>query len=270
MLFTSEIINSMIDAINTELVPENCEAIRGFDTKDLPIPLKRTCLSFVPEKNTVTYFSDDTDEFCQKNEATIRMTCYSPLASVASDTHILLEEVLTFLNEKYITEISGYTIGETEYDNEVKAFKMVCKIFYKREDCPAQSSQNNNILVPYNFFCKSHVLDTDIHITASEHEKYNKPFVTGSYIGIGYDIETQVILGFRPKLLFIFRQSYPPVVFDSDGLSVKNYCGFSFGGKNSKNVHLTSGGFYVLDRQTFETETRLNESDVNYVYVAFK
>lgn len=270
MLFTSEIINSMIEAINTELMPESCEAIRGFDTKDLPIPLKKTFLSFVPEKNTVTYFSDDTDEFCQKNEATIRMTCYSPLAAVASDTHILLEEVLTFLNEKYITEISGYTIGETEYDNEVKAFKMVCKIFYKREDCPAQSSQNDNILVPYNFFCKSHVLDKDIHITAAEHAKYNQPFVTGTYIGHGYDIEKEIELGFRPNLLFIFRQGYPPLVFDSDVLFMKNYCGFSFGGKNSKNVHLTSTGFYVLDKQSLENETRLNESDVVYVYVAFR
>ena len=49
MLFTSEIINEMIEAINEEHKPENTVAIRGFDTKDLPIPLKKTYLSFVPE-----------------------------------------------------------------------------------------------------------------------------------------------------------------------------------------------------------------------------
>ena len=68
MIFTSEIINSMIDAINDELQPESCSAIRGFDTKDLPIPLKKTYLSLVPEKNTISYFEDDVREFCQKNQ----------------------------------------------------------------------------------------------------------------------------------------------------------------------------------------------------------
>ena len=79
MLFTSEIIDDMIDEINQNLMPENCSAIRGFDTKDLPIPLKKTYLSFIPEKNTVSYFEDDVRELCQKSEATIRMTCFSPL-----------------------------------------------------------------------------------------------------------------------------------------------------------------------------------------------
>ncbi len=270
MLFTSQIINNMIDAINSELKPESCDAIRGFDTKDLPIPLKKTYLSFVPEKNTVSYFSDDSEEFCQISEATIRMTCYSPLICIASDTHVLLEQVLGFLNEKYITEISGYTIGETEFDNEIKAFRIICRIFYKSEACPAEGSENENVTVPYNFFCKSHVTDNNIHITAAEHSKYNEPFVTGTYTGGGYDIEKVIELGFRPKLLFIFRQGYPPLVFDSATLYMRNYCGFAFGGKGSKNVHVISNGFYVLDRQTAVNETLLNEDGIVYVYVAFK
>lgn len=270
MLFTSQIINNMIDAINSELKPSECSAIRGFDTKDLPIPLKKTYLSLVPEKNTVSYFNEQSDEFCQINEATIRMTCYSPLTRIASDTHVLLEQVLGFLNEKYITEISGYTIGETEFDNEIKAFRIVCRIFYKSEACPAQNSQNGNITVPYNFYCKTHVTDKDIHITAAEHQKYNEPFITGTYTGIGYDIEKIVSLGFRPQLLFIFRQGYPATVFNSTTLHMRSYCGFAFGGKCSKNVHLTSSGFYVLDKETAVNETLLNEDGVVYVYVAFK
>ena len=270
MLFTSEIINAMISAINTELKPSSCSAIRGFDTKGLPIPLKKIYLSFVPEKNTVSYFKDENKEFCQKNDVTIRMTCYSPLVSVASQTHILLEEVLTFLNEKYITEISGYTIGETEYDDEVKAFRVVCKIFYERESCPAPDSGNNSITTPQNFFCKTHVNDKTIHVTATEHEKYNNPFVTGTYTGDGYDISQSINLGFKPTLLFIFRQGYPSSVYDSDLLFMKNYCGFSFGGKSSKNIHITNTGFYVLDKTASETETRLNEDGAVYVYVAFK
>ena len=270
MLFTSQIINSMIDSINTDMKPADCIAIRGFDTKDLPIPLKKIYLSFVPEKNTVNYFDDETKEYCQKNEATIRMTCYYPLKYLASDTHVLLEQVLAFLNEKYITEISGYTIGETEYDTDVKSFRIISRIFYESEVCPAQGSENENIAVPYNFFCKSHVTDNDIHITAEEHSRYNEPFVTGTYTGIGYDIERVTELGFRPKLLFIFRPGYPAAVFNSTILHLSTYCGFAFGGKCSKNVHLTSTGFYVLDRQTSVNETLLNEDGITYAYVAFK
>ena len=270
MLFTSEIIEEMISAINTELKPSGCSAIRGFDTKGLPIPLKKTYLSFVPEKNTVSYFEDENTEFCQKNEATIKMTCYSPVTDLASHTHILIEQVLTFLNEKYITEISGYTIGETEYDNEVKAFRIVCRIFYERETCPAPDSGNSSITVPQNFFCKTHVTDKTIHVTAAEHARYNEPFVTGTYTGDGYDIEQEINLGFRPRLLFIFRQGYPSSVFDADILFMKNYYGFAFGGKCSKSLHITSKGFYVLDKVSSETETRLNEDGAVYVYVAFK
>lgn len=270
MLFTSEIIEDMIDSINTDLKPSGCSAIRGYDTKGLPIPLKKLYLSFVPEKNTVSYFENENKEFCQKNEVTIRMTCYSPLTAIASQTHILLEEVLTFLNEKYITEISGYTIGETEYDTEVKAFSIVCKIFYERESCPALDSSNSSITTPHNFFCKTHVTDKTVHVTAQEHAKYNEPFVTGSYTGDGYDIEQTINLGFKPKLLFIFRQGYPSSVFDSDILFMKNYCGFAFGTKCSKSLHLTSNGFYVLDKVSSKTETRLNEDGAVYAYVAFK
>lgn len=270
MLFTSQIIDEMISAINTQLKPADCSAIRGFDTKGLPIPLKKTYLSFLPEKNTISYFENENEEFCQKNEATIRMTCYSPLSLLASATHIQLEQVLTFLNEKYITEISGYTIGETEYDNEVKAFRIVCRIFYKREKCPAPDSENTAITVPQNFFCKTHVKDTAIHITAAEHEKYNEPFVTGTYTGDGYDIEQTVAVGFRPKLLFIFRQGYPLSIFENDIMFMRNYCGLAFGGNCTKGISLKENGFAVLDKVGSGTETRLNEDGSTYVYVAFK
>lgn len=270
MLFTSQIIEGMILAINSELKPTACSAIRGFDTKGLPIPLKKTYLSFVPEKNTVTYFEDENEEFCQRNEVIIRMTCFSPLTAIASETHILLEEVLAFLNEKYITEISGYTIGETEYDDEVKAFRVECRIFYKREKCPATDSDNPSVTEPHNFFCKTHVNDTDIHITADEHAKYNEPYVTGTYVGEGYDIKKTVTLNFRPKLLFIFRHGQPAAVFDPTIPLLKVYCGFSFNGRNSKNLYVNNTGFYVVDRATEKTETRLSEEGSTYAYVAFK
>lgn len=270
MILTSQIIDKMIAAINNEHKPSGCLAIRGFDTKGLPIPIKSTYLSFVPEKNTVTYFENDNLEFCQKNEVTIRMTCYSPLNVPASTTHILLEQALGFLNEKYITEFSGYTIGETEHDDQIKAFRVICKIFYVKESCPAVDSGNTSVTTPHNFFCKTHVTDKDIHITAAEHEKYNQPFVTGTYTGTGYDVEKNISLGFRPSLLFVFRQGSPSSILDSDILFLRNYCGFSFGGKNSKNIHITSTGFYVLDRPTNGTETRLNEDGAVYAYVAFK
>ena len=270
MLFTSQLIEGMIDAINDELRPSSCSAIRGFDTKGLPIPLKKTYLSFVPEKNTVTYFEDENEEFCQNNEVTIRMTCFSPLIALASETHILIEEVLAFLNEKYITEISGYTIGETEYDDEVKAFRIECRIFYSRESCPAVDSGNASITQPHNFFCKTHVNDKNIHITAEEHAKYNQPFIIGTYVGEGYDIKTYVTLNFKPKFLFVFRQNQPSSVFDSDTQTLKNYCAFIIGGRNSKNIYSTTTGFYVIDKPTSETETLINEEGITYAYVAFK
>lgn len=272
MLPTSEIIEDMISLINHSLKPSGCTAIRGFDTKALPIPLKKTYLSFVPEKHTVSYFNNENEEFCQKSEATIRMTCFSPLNSLSSATHIMLEEVLKNLNEEYITEISGYTIGETEYDSEVKAFRITCRIFYERERCPADSSINSSITDPHNFFCKTHVKDTDIHITAKEHAKYNEPFVTGTYVGIGYDIDLEIELGFKPKFVIVFRVGAIPTGFNGEWLRLKNYCGMAIAGHSTKNIKIISNGFRVEDPYptNAENEAMLNMEDTVYAYIAFK
>ena len=270
MFFTSQIINQMINAVNTEMENPVGTAIKGFDTKELPIPLKNVLFSFVPEKNSVSYFSDDTREHCQKDEATIRMNCYGPITSLASDLHVLAERVLDFLNDRFMLEFSGYTIGSLEYDSDVKAFKIPCKIFYYLESCAADGSQVPILTEPANFFCKTHVKDEDIHITAAEHEKIRAPYEIGTYEGLGYGIDRYIFLDFVPSLVIVFRQGYHPSVYDNENARVINYTGMAFGKKYSRGIKIDPYGFFVHDYYSDGTETRLDEDGATYVYLAVK
>ena len=140
---------------------------------------------------------------------------------------------------------------------------------FEYEVCAADGASSDAVAVPKNFFCKTHVTDTDIHITAAEHDYLKTPFVTGTYTGAGSD-SCAVSLGFKPKALFIFRNSYHPTEYDSSNAVQKNYIGFTSGSKKTKGITITSTGFSVSQSEESKAHTLLNSSGVTYCYVAFK
>ena len=140
MIYTSEIIDRLISCINDDFgIPSLCMAVRGFEAVNLPIPIKTTYFSIVPEENKVTCFENDNLEYCQKTSVTIRMNCFSPLRRKASAIHAMAEAVLDFINDSYPDEIKGYTIGDTEYDDDIKAYRVTCRLFFEYEACAADS-----------------------------------------------------------------------------------------------------------------------------------
>ncbi len=271
MIYTSEIIDRLISCINDDFgIPSLCMAVRGFEAVNLPIPIKTTYFSIVPEENKVTYFENDNLEYCQKTSVTIRMNCFSPLRRKASAIHAMAEAVLDFINDSYPDEIKGYTIGDTEYDDDIKAYRVTCRLFFEYEACAADSSSSDAVRVPANFFCKTHVTDTDVHLTAKEHSYLNEIFVTGTYTGTGTGNSNPIVLGFRPKCVLICRHNYHLTYYDQSNALQKNYAGMAFGTRGSRGVSLTSTGFTVTQAETQYTQTLLNETDVTYNYIAFK
>ncbi len=271
MIYTTEIIRRLIKCINEDLgLYFLCTAIEGYEANTLPIPIKTTYFSLVPQEHKLTYFENENKEFCQRCSIIIRLNCYAPLRRKSVATHALTETVLDFLVDSFPDEIKSFTIGDTEYDDVVNAFKVTSRIYFEYETCAAEGSTSDAVTVPKNFFCKTHVTDTTVHVTEEEHNYLSEPFVTGSYTGSGSDLEHAITLGFKPRILFIFRNSYHPTEYDASAAVQKNYIGFTSGTKRSKGINLLSDGFSVTQFEEGATQTLLNISNVTYNYIAFK
>lgn len=271
MIYTNEIIDRLIKCINDDFgILSLCTAVRGYEADNLPIPIRKTYFSLVPEENKVTYFENDNKEYCQKFSVTIRMNCFAPLSRKSTATQALAEAVLDFVSDTFPDEIRSYVIGDMEYDDNVKAYRVTCRLFMEYEICAADSSSSDGVTVPSNFFCKTHVTDTTMHLTEKEHNYISEILVTGTYTGTGTGKSNAVTLGFRPKCVLICRHNYHPTYFDQTNIIIKNYAGFAFGTRGSRGVSMTSTGFTVSQTETTGTQTLLNEADVTYNYIAFK
>ncbi len=270
MVYTTEIVNRLIKCINEDFgLSFLCTAIEGYESSTLPIPIKTTFFSLVPQEYKLTYFEDDNKELCQKCSITIRLNCFAPMRRKSVATHALVEAVLDFITDSFPEEIKGFIIGDTEYDDVVKAYRITSELYFEYEACAAEGSSSDAVTVPKNFFCKSHVIDSTVHITQQEHAYINEPFVTGSYVGTGMG-ELSVIIDFKPRALIVFRNSYHPTEYDLSVGIHKNYIGFTAGSRRSKALKLISDGFTVTQADDVDTQTLLNSQDVTYNYIAFK
>lgn len=272
MTYTYALIEDIVKRINDEeLFTIVCLAIRGYGNNNLPIPLSKTYLSVVPEENKMTYFLDEEGKNCAGNNITIRINFFAPLNRKPQVTHALAESVYEFLGSIYMENIKGYEIGDTEYDQEVKAYKLSTRMFLYYEACPLDDDQTSyHTHVPDNFFCKYHVNDAVAHLSQSEHEYLNEPFIIGSYSGNGGETAQDIYLGFRPKALIIYRNAYHAASYStSDGIS-RCYFAFAAGTSYTRGVLLLDTGFRVRTVSTTNATSYLNDDNGTYTYIAFK
>lgn len=124
------IISDFMEQIdNSMLLSVMCKQIRAYEGENLPVPIKRIYFSYSGESNRVTFFTNENGKKMEKNDITVRINCFSPLSMAPTGAHILSETILIFLaiSNENITEIH---IGDTEYDSDVDAYKIPCRINY--------------------------------------------------------------------------------------------------------------------------------------------
>lgn len=134
MVFSSEIITDIITYINKDLsYTPFCTAVRGYDTDSLPLPLRTTYLSFVPDEYNFSYYEDSTTPLCEKDTITIRLNCFAPLRRKPTASHALVEAVLDEVKDNFGTNLTKFTIGKTEFDDDVNAYKITCYLEFVYE-----------------------------------------------------------------------------------------------------------------------------------------
>lgn len=129
MQYSSNLISRLITFVNqTDSISSLGIAIRAYDTRGLPVPINETYFSFSCQENSTAFLKDEENNITRENKITIKMSCFSPLKNSAYSAHNLTEKVLNAICNEFIDSITGFTIGETQYDDDVKSYKITGRI----------------------------------------------------------------------------------------------------------------------------------------------
>lgn len=270
---TNEVIKKLIDLVNNDFSATGTfEAVYAFDKKNLLLPIKKTYIAVRTTENAVSFFTDETQECCQRTKVEVSVNLYSPVREKTIDTYTLAETVLDYLCIEFAGKMDGYKIGSIGVDDDLKAFKLPCKLYFVYEQCPAFTDQGA-VLKPYaDFYCKAHVTDEVMHLSKEERKRFEEPYVMGVYSGDG-EKEQKISLDFTPSILFVYAASSSVVGKDSETDEFITYFAIATKLKSMKGLYIQSNGFRVSQGDTISannTHPRLNILGQSYAFIAFK
>ena len=272
---TANLVRNIVTMINEQVLDntDTVEAVLSFDDRTVPQPLTKIYFAFLIGQDTVSLLEDGTQFACQKTDLTISMNCYAPPGENAIEIAAHAEAVLGKVNEAFAGLMSGYEIGTAAIDDYLKALKVPCRMFFCFEQCPAFQVSDSVILPFADFFCKTHVTDAALHLSADERERVNTPFAAGTYVGLGAYNPVTVTLPFAPRVLLVFPVNDAPFSLDTVHNTFLCRTAVAATGVSDSLVALQSGGFRVTQPETvpYDSSIRsLNEANRTYGYVAFR
>ena len=132
MQYSNNLITQLIDFINKD---DNLSslgiAIRAYDTVGLPVPINETYFSFSCSENSTVFSKNEENSTISKNSITIQLSCYSPIKKSAFSAHNLTEKIVDAISKEFAQDITGFSIGETRYDDDVKSYKIIAGIYFQ-------------------------------------------------------------------------------------------------------------------------------------------
>ena len=272
---TTELIGGIVQFVNDTVIDDSsvCEALLSFDDRAVPAPLTKFYFAFLIGQDKVNLENIDTLECCQRTRITVSMNCYAPPGESALGVCAYAERVLDRVNAEYAGLMSGYEIGTAVIDDYLKALKIPCKLSFCYEQCPAFNISGTIIRPFADFFCKTHVNDSSVHLSPADRARIAAPYVCGSYTGIGAYNPTTIYLGFRPSFVYIFPRNGAAVRLNGTYNTLMNYSDCAVSGLSNDFISITSTGFSVsaADTVPYGSAVRaLNETGVEYAYIAMK
>lgn len=271
-MISGSLIDQIIEVVNSELlIALFSKAFRGYNRETLPIPINTIYLSFMPEQMKTSYFEDESSGTCKKTEFSLKMTVFAPATRRGAQVQAIAELVADYLSDIYMGELQEYTIGDISFDDGVNSLTLPTVFRFCYTECPLDSGDDLvSDVIPESFFCKSHVNNTTVHLNESDRNYLSSPFVIGSYTGNGDSAGLEINLGFRPKLLIVYRNSYHVSSYStSDGVS-NCYFGAAIGTTYTRGPLILDNGFRVKTVVTSSATTHLNDEGGNYTYIAFR
>lgn len=132
MQYSNDLIDRLIDFINrNDALSILGKAIKAYDTTGLPVPINETYFSFSCEENSTVFSQSEGNTAAEENSLTIKMSCFSPIKKSAYWAHNLTEKIISGISQEFAGDIRSFTIGKTEYDDDVKSYKITGRIYFK-------------------------------------------------------------------------------------------------------------------------------------------
>ena len=271
-MLASPLVNDIIERINDQdFYALYVTAIRGFEKDPITLPINKITFSVTPEENKTTYFTDVDSMLCVRNDIRIRLNVYAPTNRNGSQINSFADLVLDYLAETYMDQLKSYRIGDMSYDDSVNAMLLPCYMEFSYVSCALDTEQTEpGSHVPENFFCKNHVNNQAIHVSEDDRLRLTSPYTIGSFTGNGSADGQDIVCGFRPTAVIVYRNSYHISSYNNSDELSHCYAGFAIGVSYTRGILLTDTGFRVKTVATSNATTHLNDSGGNYTFMAFR
>ena len=239
------------------------------------VPLRRAIVAVGIESiNIEDKFTENDDgvlerqEYCRLAKIKANLSICVPFSQGGQACHDIFTRIADALTFRTNLNISESGCEKIESDRDTDALVMTGWLMMEADFCPAESTDDNYAsFLDKELLCGSHIRDEEIHVTAEDKEKWNLPFVTGHYMGVG--TSKTINLGFEPSLVLVFAGGMPLAEANFNSSMLKTYFAVSTD-TGINGVEITNSGFRASNVTEDGVTAALNESGYVYVYVAFK
>lgn len=133
MQSATALIDSFILTISeSKVLNDACKAIRAYEGKNLPVPIRKTYFSFSAAENSLYFSEDENGGKTEVNDVKIAVNCFIPLNLSPAVIYNLAETVMLILMNSN-SNITGFTMGKAVYDSDVDAFRIDCELRFRTE-----------------------------------------------------------------------------------------------------------------------------------------
>ena len=119
---------------------------------------------------------------------------------------------------------------------------------------------------------QQHTQRTDLHLTQQEKAFLQQPMIVGSYVGNGENSRV-ISLGFQPKFVLVFADSYPLTYWDMGQNDNNTYCVMATPVCGTIGIDMTESGFKLYHTNAGASSfaaSRMNQLNLKYSYIAMR
>lgn len=249
----------------------------AFPPRKKAVPLKKPIVAVGIEKLEITdkFVANDDgvlvkQELCRSAAVKLLLSICVPFSYGGSSCHDILTRVVNALTFRSDLNISSSECDEIKADRDTDALIMNAYINIDADFCPAESTDENYAsFQDKTLLCGSHIRNADIHVTKTDKELWNNPLEVGYYTGTGV-ASRSVILGFKPRAVFVCASEMPTFVVDFTNKIAGEYFAFGVQNQASHGIELTSTGFKTEKSSVYSVNSNMNVLAVSYFYIAIK
>lgn len=208
-------------------------------------------------------------EYCRLAKIKANLSICVPFSQGGQACHDIFTRIADALTFRTNLNISESGCSSIQSDRDTDALVMTGWFLMNADFCPAVSTDENYAsFLDKTLLCGSHIRNDVIHVTAEDKEKWNVPFVSGVYSGVGSSARS-ISLGFRPSFVIVCVNGMPSATADFANSTLKTYVAVSTDA-GSSGIEITSQGFRASNATSGNTTSAMNLIGYSYTYIAFK